>query len=78
MSTMTFHPNSCGISPVCHIFWTMCTRHIQRSVLGWGVLRVLSRVFLTEPLFEVLCVEVVVSACLNWAQAVDRCIRLCL
>ena len=37
MSTRTIHPNSCGISPVHHMCWTISTRHIQR----WGSLSLL-------------------------------------
>ena len=31
MMTRTVHPNSCGISPVLHMCWTMATRNIQWS-----------------------------------------------
>ena len=34
MRTKTVHPNSCGISPVCHMCWTMSTRHIHHFVCG--------------------------------------------
>ena len=34
ISTSSVHPNSCGISPVIHMCYTMFTRHIQRSISG--------------------------------------------
>ena len=64
VSTKTVLPDSYGICPVRHMCWTISTRHIHFSARGGG-LRVLPRVRLSHPLFEMLCAEVDVSACLK-------------
>ena len=70
------HPNSCRISPAIHIYWNISTSSIHLPGFFGGEVLSLSRIGIVEPSFEVLCVDVGVSACVVGAEASEHCLHL--
>ena len=73
------HPNSHGIYPVLHIYWTMSMICIHLPSLGGeGGGHSLSWIGLADPHLGVLRAEVSVAVCIVGAEASDHCPQLCL